>query len=98
LLNVFIDNATSTNIWQNDNVRIFREDGNYPVKNPATSGGGGVDIVWRNQIFIAETGVSGLTATESSTLLAIPTNPLLTNDSRLDTFDTKTNVKPSVSI
>ena len=98
LLNVFIDNTTSTNIWQNDNVRIFREDGNYPVKNPATSGGGGVDIVWRNQIFIAETGVSGLTATESSTLLAIPTNPLLTNDSRLDTFDTKTNVKPSVSI
>lgn len=98
LLNVFIDNTTSTNIWQNDNVRIFREDGNYPVKNPATSGGGGVDIVWRNQIFIAETGVSGLTASESSTLLAIPTNPLLTNDSRLDTFDTKTNVKPSVSI
>ena len=87
LLNVFIDNNTSTNIWQTDNIRIFREDGNYPVKNPATTGGGGIDIVWRNQIFIAETGVSGLTPSESSALLAIPTNPLLTNDSRVDNLD-----------
>jgi hypothetical protein len=97
-VNIFLDNTTTTNIWQTDNIRIFRADESYPVKNPATTGGGGIDIVWRNTILIAETPTSGLTAAESAQLAAIPTNPLLTDDARIDTFDTKTNIKPSVSI
>ena len=67
IVNLFIDNTTATNIRQTDNRRIYRSDEAYPVTEP-TSGGGGIDIVWRNTILIAETGVSGLTASESSLL------------------------------
>lgn len=81
VVSIFLDNLTATNLKQTDNRRIYRADGAYPVKNP-TTGGGGIDVVWRNQILIAETGVSGLTAAESTQLfsasletsvLAIPT-------------------------
>ena len=67
VVNLFIDNTTNTNIRQTDNRRIYRSDEAYPIKEP-TSGGGGIDVVWRNTILIAETGVSGLTAPESSLL------------------------------
>lgn len=53
VLSAFIDNTTSTAIKQLDNRRIYREDGAYPVKMP-TSGGGGVDVVWRNTILISD--------------------------------------------
>lgn len=66
-LSLYLDNSTNTNIRQLDNRRFFRSDGGYPVLDP-TSGGGGIDVVWRNQIFIAETGVSGLTPQESALL------------------------------
>ena len=66
-INLFLDNTTVTNIRQTDNRRFFRSDGVYPVKEP-TSGGGGIDVVWRNTILIAETGVSGLTPSESALL------------------------------
>ena len=46
---VLFDNATATNIKQIDNARIFRSDGGYPVKNPS-SGGGSIDINWRNAV------------------------------------------------
>ena len=52
IVDMYFDNTTSTNLKQVDNRRIYREDGAYPVKNP-TTGGGGIDIVWRNQVFIA---------------------------------------------
>ncbi|MCH9835263.1 hypothetical protein K0U83_06350 [bacterium] len=52
VLSAFIDNTTATAIKQLDNRRIYRADGAYPVKMP-TSGGGGVDVVWRNRILIA---------------------------------------------
>ena len=67
VVNLFIDNTTTTNIRQTDNRRFYRSDETYPVKEP-TSGGGGIDVVWRNTILIAETGVSGLTAAESTLL------------------------------
>tara|TARA_B110000037_G_scaffold192995_1_gene227617 strand:+ start:2719 stop:5055 length:2337 start_codon:yes stop_codon:yes gene_type:complete len=67
VVNLFIDNTTTTNIRQIDNRRFYRSDESYPVKEP-TSGGGGIDIVWRNTILIAETGVSGLTTSESTLL------------------------------
>jgi len=52
IVDMYFDNTTEANLKQTDNRRIYREDGAYPVKNP-TTGGGGIDIVWRNQIFVA---------------------------------------------
>ena len=72
ILNAYLNNNTATNIVQLDNVRIYRTDGAYPVRNP-TTGGGGIDVVWRDKIFIAETGVSGLTPAESAKLSNIET-------------------------
>ena len=74
-VNIFWDNTTSTNVYQTDNIRLYRADGAYPVNNP-TSGGGGIDVVWRDRVYIAETGVSGLTGAESTQLFAASTfNP-----------------------
>jgi hypothetical protein len=70
IVNLYLDNTTATNLRQLDNRRIFRADDAYPVKS---SGGGGIDVVWKNTILIAETGVSGLTPTESAQLAAIDT-------------------------
>ena len=70
VVDLFINNNTTSNIKQTDNVRIYKSNGVYPVKNP-TTGGGGIDVVWRNQIFIAETNVSGLTPSESDQLNSI---------------------------
>ena len=67
---MFLNNNTSTNIIQTDNVRMFRSDGAYPART-VTTGGGGLDVVWRNTILIAETGVSGLTTAESNQLASI---------------------------
>ena len=72
-----IDNLSTASLVQLDNIRIFRPDGTYPVKQPST-GGGGVDVVWRNTILIVETGVSGLTPPESSKLLSLNTTGLAT--------------------
>jgi hypothetical protein len=87
LVNIHLDNETAVNLHQLDNRRIYREDGVYPVKVPV-DGGGGIDVVWRSKILIAETGVSGLTPSESLQLLAIPTATVLTTDTRLDNLDT----------
>ena len=83
IVNLFLDNTTSTNLVQTDNRRIYRADGAYPVI-PVTTGGGGIDIVWRNTILIAETNTSGLTAAESAKLdditdILADTNELQTN-------------------
>jgi hypothetical protein len=72
IVNLFWDNTTATNVYQTDNIRIYRADEAYPVQNP-TSGGGGIDVVWRSKVFIAETGVSGLTGPESTQLFAAST-------------------------
>lgn len=53
IVNLFFDNTTATNIYQLDNRRIFRSDGARPVKDP-TTGGGGIDLVWKNTILIAD--------------------------------------------
>jgi hypothetical protein len=53
VVDIYIDNTTATNLRQLDNRRIFRADEAYPVKS---SGGGGIDVVWRNTILIAATG------------------------------------------
>lgn len=158
VVNLFFDNLTTTNVFQNDNIRIFRADDAYPVINP-TTGGGGIDLVWRNQVYTVSIGGSSLTPTESgwlsdinsrtsrvngliedvsgdrftakaleeggsgggaslaeieaSTVLAkeatvstrasqasvdaIPTNPLLTTDSRLDNLDAAISTRLSTA-
>jgi hypothetical protein len=67
ILNLKFDNLTSSNVFQNDNIRIFRSDSDYPIINP-TTGGGGIDIVWRNQVYTVSVGGSALTPTESAWL------------------------------
>jgi hypothetical protein len=52
ILSLMFDKLTTSNVYQNDNVRIYRDDAAYPVKNP-TTGGGAIDIVWREKVFIA---------------------------------------------
>ena len=69
-VNIYIDNTTTTNVVQTDSARIFRTDGNYPVINP-TTGGGGVNVNWKNNVLTAQTNVSGLTSSESATLSKI---------------------------
>ena len=70
VVSIFLDTTTSENIVQIDNIRIYRKDEAYPVIDP-TTGGGAIDIVWRNNIFIAQTGTSGLTPEESQKLTSI---------------------------
>ena len=53
--------------------------------------------VLENEVMRGTDGANTI-APDNAGIAAIPTNPLLTNDSRLGTFDTKTNVKPSVSV
>ena len=67
VLDLYINNNTTTNLIQTDNVRLFKSNDAYPIRNP-TTGGGGVDVVWRDKIFVAETGISGLTSSESAQL------------------------------
>ena len=45
---------------------------------------------------IVETGVSGLTPDESTKLLSIPSNPVLTDDARINNLDTKVSNIPSL--
>lgn len=52
ILNLYWDNDTTSNVYQTDNRRIYRDDLAYPVKDP-TTGGGGIDVVWRSQVLLA---------------------------------------------
>jgi hypothetical protein len=66
-VDIVFDNITATEVWALDNRRVRRSDGTRPIKNP-TSGGGGIDMEWREKVLLAETGVSGLTTEEAATL------------------------------
>jgi len=85
ILDMYLNNNTSTNLVQTDNVRLFKSDGTYPARTN-TTGGGGVDVVWRNTILIAETGVSGLTAQESAKLNELD---------KIDGIDKRTKLIPA---
>jgi len=68
-VNIFWDNDTSSNVYQTDNIRLFRTDEAYPVKDP-TTGGGGIDVVWRDKVFVVSTGGSALEPSEKIELTA----------------------------
>jgi hypothetical protein len=53
ILNLYLDNTTTSRIVQGDDIRIYREDGAYPVVDP-TSGGGHLDVEWRARVFIVQ--------------------------------------------
>lgn len=71
--NLRINNATvdlqfditgTSNVYQSDNIRIFRTDEGYPVRNP-TTGGGAIDLNWRNVVYTIAVG-SGVTASDKT--------------------------------
>lgn len=106
VVSIYLDNTTTTNVYQTDNIRVYRADGAYPVKNP-TSGGGGIDVVWRDRVYIAETGVSGLTPTESSQLgeissvntkIGIPAATVSADIAALNDFDPAVDVVANVTL
>lgn len=66
-VSILLDNNTATDVWALDNRRFRRSDGLRPVRFP-TTGGGGIDVEWRENVLLVETGVSGLTAEESAQL------------------------------
>lgn len=64
VVSIYLDNTTASNVYQTDNIRVYRVDEAYPVKNP-TTGGGGIDVVWRDRVYIAVTG-SGVTSQDKT--------------------------------
>ena len=71
VLNLKFDNTTVTNIKQIDNIRIFKSDATYPVKNPST-GGGSIDINWRENVLVTYSKVSALTPAQIANISLIP--------------------------
>lgn len=55
-VNIMWDNTTTQNVHQTDSIRISRSDGVYPVYDP-TTGGGGIDLNWKVQVYVSETNV-----------------------------------------
>lgn len=66
-LDMRFDNTTSSNVYQSDNRRIYRDDNAYPVKDP-TTGGGGIDLVWKSRVFAVTVGSGSLTPSQEATL------------------------------
>jgi len=69
-LSLYFDNTTTASKKQTDNARIYRDDDVYPVKEPTTSGFG-IDINWKNPVYVQNVGGSALTAAESAKLTSI---------------------------
>jgi hypothetical protein len=88
VVDIKFDNNGSAEAFQNDNRRIYRDDGTRPVKSPTTSGFG-VDLEWREPVLLAESGVSGLTPSESAKLLSLDTSNL---DTAVSTRATQASV------
>ena len=96
LVDLYIDNATATNIRQLDNVRIYRADLAYPVKS---SGGGGIDVNWRDQVYLAPSvDYSNLATQASLNLVKAKTDNLPANTAtQLDAIQAKANLAASLS-
>jgi len=53
IISIKLDNITASDLLQTDNIRIYRSDLVYPVVRP-TSGGGGINVNWQNQVYVAD--------------------------------------------
>jgi len=51
IVDLYLDNTTSTFIYQTDTIRISRSDGAYPART-VTSGGGGIAVNWASNVYI----------------------------------------------
>ena len=65
-VDLYMDNITTNEVWQTDSSRVFRDDEARPVKHP-TTGGGGIDMNWKNVVYVVTAG-SGLTAGQQAEL------------------------------
>jgi len=87
IVDIYIDNTTATNIRQLDNRRIFRKDEAYPVKS---SGGGGIDVVWKNTILIAAVGSavlpSDITAIAAAVISEAQTTPIHSDVRKVNSY------------
>jgi hypothetical protein len=94
VVSIYLDNTTTTSVYQLDNRRIFRTDGIYPVRTP-TSGGGGIDVNWRDQVLLVQSDqIAQIAATvellpdaaenAAATLAAINTTPPDVNISKIN--------------
>ena len=95
VMSIKLDNDTVNNVWQTDNVRVFRDDGARPVKHP-TTGGGGIDVNWRSQVYttVVTTSEGVITGDISQVPAAVQsglTSQGYTTDraARIDTLSTK---------
>jgi hypothetical protein len=51
IVDLYIDNNTSTFVYQTDTIRIFRSDGAYPART-TTTGGGGISVNWASNVYV----------------------------------------------
>jgi hypothetical protein len=51
VVNLYLDNTTSTFVYQTDTIRIYRSDGAYPART-VTTGGGGIDVNWNSNVYV----------------------------------------------
>ena len=82
VVDIFFDNTKAVSARQGGTIVIQRADGAYPQVT-VTSGGGGLGFYYSGIGYTVETGVSGLTASESTNLALIGTV-----DSKVDVLDT----------
>lgn len=81
VVSIYFD-ETAGFVKQTDSARWYRDDDTRPVIDP-TTGGAGLELNWRNPVYQLETGVSGLTGSESTELFKNST--ILTNLATVDT-------------
>ena len=100
ILDFYLDSIATASVRQLDNRRIYRADLAYPVRQPTTSGYG-LDVVWRNIVFVApvEVSVPALTAAQSTQLgniveVLADTNELQTNQGNFATATGFNTVAP----
>ena len=97
VVNLYLDNTTTTNIYETQNLKVFRDDEAYPIKGGGvTSGGGGINVRWKDPVYTKNIGGSALTAGESAKLLGLPTATAIVDEwesqSQLDPTGFQVNV------
>jgi hypothetical protein len=91
VVNLRLDNTTSTGVIFSGGQRLYRDDGAIPVTTSTT--GGGSIVLYADKVYTVETGVSGLTPTEAAQLSQIDNLALETTAQ-----DAVTNAKLAASL
>jgi hypothetical protein len=69
-VSVFLDNSTSSFIYQSDSIRLFRSDGAYPART-VTTGGGGISVNWQSNVYIGQVNVPTAAANAAAVRAAV---------------------------